>query len=86
MSESPPSLSTIYALSSGWGRAGVAVIRVSGDWAIEEGDWTWTMPTTQGEVRDHGKYLETWRRTETSWEVVQNIWNSDITPPVPVAK
>ena len=63
-----------------------AGIRVSGDWAIVEGNWTWTMPSPQGEIRDHGKYLETWRRTDTSWEVVQDIWNSDIAPPVPAAK
>ena len=64
----------------------IASIRVSGDLAVQEDDWTWTMPSAQGEVKDHGKALVIWRRAGNSWQVVQDIWNSDVTPPTAGAK
>ncbi len=63
----------------------IVSIRVSGDLAVQEDDWTWTMPSAQGEVKDHGKALVIWRRAGNSWQVVQDIWNSDVTPPTPKA-
>ena len=56
-------------------------IRVSGDLAVQEDNWTMSVPTPQGEVKDHGKALVVWRRTGNSWQVVHDIWNSDVTPP-----
>jgi uncharacterized protein (TIGR02246 family) len=55
----------------------------SGDWAIEEGDWTWSAPSTTGEQRDKGKYLVTWTRTREGWKAAQDVWNSDQPPPAP---
>jgi len=34
------------------------------------------MPGPHGIVNDHGNLLVTWQRTDTSWEVTQDIWNS----------
>jgi uncharacterized protein (TIGR02246 family) len=56
-------------------------IRVSGDWAIEEGNWTWSLPTPAGETRDTGKYLVSWHRESGGWRAVEDIWNSDNPPP-----
>ncbi len=63
----------------------VVSIRVSGDLATEEENWNWTMPSPQGEMKDHGKSLIVWRRAGNSWQVVNDIWNSDVTPPTPKA-
>jgi uncharacterized protein (TIGR02246 family) len=64
-----------------------ASIRVtrSGDWAIEEGDWTWSAPSPTGDQRDKGKYIVTWARIGDSWKAVQDIWNSDQPPPAAAA-
>ena len=59
----------------------ITSLRISGDLAVQEDNWTWTMPTPQGEVKDHGKALVVWRRTGNTWQVVQDIWNSDVMPP-----
>jgi uncharacterized protein (TIGR02246 family) len=62
-------------------------IRVLGDWAIEEGNWDFSVPTTGGDTKDHGKYLVTWRQDNGQWKAVQDIWNSDVPkPPVAPAK
>lgn len=62
-------------------------IRVSGDWAIEEGNWTFSIPTTGGDTKDNGKYLVTWRQENGQWKAVQDIWNSDVPkPPMVPAK
>lgn len=53
-------------------------VRVSGDLAAEEGTYIWTMPGPHGPIEDHGNYLVVWRRTATSWETVQDIWNSTL--------
>lgn len=54
---------------------------VSSDWAIEEGNYTWSMPGAAAgapPITDHGKYLATWHRAGNSWEIAQDIWNSDL--------
>jgi uncharacterized protein (TIGR02246 family) len=56
-------------------------IRIAGEWAIEEGNWTWSSPAHAGEFKDNGKYLVTWRKTNGKWQAVQDIWNSDNPPP-----
>jgi len=63
----------------------VVSIRVSGDLAVQEDNWTWTMPSPKSEVKDHGKSIVVWRRAGNSWQVVQDIWNSDIAPPTATA-
>lgn len=62
-----------------------AQIQVAGEWAYEEGTWTWTMPTPDGEQRDHGKYLDVWHRVDGTWSIVRDIWNSDQAPAVAAA-
>jgi uncharacterized protein (TIGR02246 family) len=56
-------------------------VHVGGDWAVEEGNWTWTMPAAGGEQKDNGKYLVSWHRVGNDWKVAQDIWNSDNPPP-----
>jgi ketosteroid isomerase-like protein len=60
-------------------------VRVAGEWAIEEGNWNWTMPAPHGDVRDHGKYLVTWHQNDGEWLIKQDIWNSDTPVPPPPA-
>jgi uncharacterized protein (TIGR02246 family) len=57
------------------------IIRVVGEWAIEEGDWTWSSPAPDGDFKDRGKYIVTWHKTDGKWRAVQDIWNSDNSPP-----
>jgi len=61
-------------------------IRVSGDWAIEEGNWTMSIPAPAGEQKDNGKYLVSWRKDAGTWHAVQDIWNSDNPAPAPAKK
>ncbi|HET7042727.1 MAG TPA: nuclear transport factor 2 family protein [Gemmatimonadales bacterium] len=56
-------------------------VRVIGEWAIEQGSWSWTMPSPRGEVRDRGKYLVTWHLVDGDWLIAQDIWNSDSPSP-----
>ena len=53
----------------------------SGDLAVEEGNWEFTIPSPAGDQKDHGKYLVVWSRATGSWKVAQDIWNSDQPPP-----
>jgi uncharacterized protein (TIGR02246 family) len=55
-------------------------ISIDRDLAVEEGTWVWSMPGPDGTVNDHGNLLVTWRRTDTGWEVSQDIWNSTLPP------
>lgn len=71
---------TIWPLKASLSFATVS-LQVSGDWAIEEGNYTWSMPAPAAgapPINDHGKYLATWRRAGTTWEIAQDIWNSDL--------
>ncbi len=53
-------------------------ITISGDLAVEEGNYMWSIPLANGgEEKEDGKVLVTWRRTDTSWEIVQHMWNAD---------
>jgi ketosteroid isomerase-like protein len=58
-------------------------IQVTGDRALEEGNWTWSAPTPKGEQKDNGKYLVSWQKIGGNWKVVQHMWNSDNPPPTP---
>ena len=61
-------------------------VRINGEWAVEDGTWSWTMPSPRGEVRDRGKYLVVWHRIDGDWRIAQDIWNSDSPPPTPTPK
>jgi uncharacterized protein (TIGR02246 family) len=53
-------------------------ITISGDLAVEEANYLWTIPTAAGgEEKEEGKSIVTWRRAGNSWEIVQNMWNAD---------
>jgi uncharacterized protein (TIGR02246 family) len=53
-------------------------ITISGDLAIEEANYLWTIPTAAGgQEKEEGKSLVTWRRSGNSWVIVQNMWNAD---------
>lgn len=53
-------------------------ITISGDLAVEEANYLWTIPAAAGgEEREEGKSLVTWRRSGNSWLISQNMWNAD---------
>ncbi len=56
-------------------------IRVNGDWALEEGNYSMTIPAPAGETRDAGKFLVSWHKADGKWHAVKDIWNSDYPPP-----
>jgi ketosteroid isomerase-like protein len=60
-----------------------ATVRVSGDLAVEEGNWTWSAPSPTGDQKDNGKYLVSWRKTDGKWRIVQDMWNGDNPSPPP---
>jgi uncharacterized protein (TIGR02246 family) len=52
-------------------------IAVSGDLAVEEATYVWSVTGAAGEQKEEGKSIVVWRRAGNSWQVVQDIWNSD---------
>jgi uncharacterized protein (TIGR02246 family) len=61
-------------------------IAASGDLAVEEGSWVYTMPNADGSTfTDNGKYLEAWKKLNGKWLVQIDTWNSDNAPPAPAA-
>jgi uncharacterized protein (TIGR02246 family) len=60
----------------------VIVVAASGDIAMEEGTWTFTMPMADGSTfSDNGKYLVAWKKIDGTWLMERDIWNSDNAPP-----
>jgi uncharacterized protein (TIGR02246 family) len=60
----------------------VVVVAASGDIAMEEGTWTFTMPMADGSTfTDNGKYLAAWKKIDGTWLMERDIWNSDNAPP-----
>lgn len=58
------------------------LIASSGDLAVEEGTWTYSMPMPGGSAyNDNGKYLEVWKKVNGTWLIASDIWNSDNAPP-----
>jgi ketosteroid isomerase-like protein len=62
----------------------------SGPSATELGRWTFTWPAgaplPPGAMAvDSGKYMARWVEENGQWLMVQDIWNSDLTPPPPPA-
>ena len=60
----------------------------SGDLGYSQGTYELTMNDPKGNpVRDHGKYVEVWKKqADGSWKVVADIFNSDLPPTPPPAK
>jgi uncharacterized protein (TIGR02246 family) len=54
-------------------------IDVSGDLAVDRGDYDWTLTPAKGgaDMRSVGRYVTVWhRQTDGSWKTTQLIWNS----------
>ena len=54
-----------------------------GPLAYETG--TYTLVYEDGKVRDRGKYVFVWRKTNDTWHMEKTIWSSDL-PPQALAK
>ena len=52
-------------------------VTISGDLAIEEATYIWSISGAAGEEKEDGKALIVWRRAGNSWQVVQHMWNPD---------
>jgi ketosteroid isomerase-like protein len=60
------------------------VIAASGDIAVDVGTWALTIPTPEGGTfSDNGKYVAMWKKTNGTWLMHYDIWNSDNAPPPP---
>lgn len=57
-------------------------VLVSGDLAIENGRYAWTVtPKGGAAMPDSGKYLTVWQKqADGSWKVIRDINNTDIAP------
>jgi ketosteroid isomerase-like protein len=63
------------------------MVTASGDLALEEGTWKTSVPMADGTTyEDNGKYLVGWKKTNGTWLIQYDIWNSDNAPPAPAAK
>ena len=63
------------------------MVTASGDLALEEGTWKTSVPMADGTTfEDYGKYLAGWKKTNGTWLVQYDIWNSDNAPPQAAAK
>lgn len=58
-------------------------ITISGDLAVEEATYIWSITGAAGEEKEDGKSLIVWRRAGNSWQVVQHMWNPDRRPMEP---
>jgi len=57
-------------------------VGASGDIAVEVGTWVLSLPTPDGGVfNDNGKYMVMWKKTNGTWLMQYDIWNSDNAPP-----
>jgi uncharacterized protein (TIGR02246 family) len=62
------------------------MVTASGDQALEEGTWQTSLPMADGtKFEDYGKYLVAWKKTNGTWLIQYDIWNSDNAPPAPPA-
>lgn len=56
------------------------LVRIDGDVGFKEGDYE--IRSGDGELLDHGKYIEAWSRQDDGrWVLVRDIWNSSVQPP-----
>jgi len=58
-------------------------VTISGDLAVEEATFVWSVTGAAGEQTEEGKSIVVWRRAGNSWQVVQDIWNADHPPVAP---
>lgn len=57
-------------------------VAASGDLALEEGTWVTTVPLPNGGTfQDNGKYLVGWKKTDGTWKIQIDSWNSDNASP-----
>lgn len=61
-----------------------------GNLTLELGRWTFTLPAgvtppAGAMAVDSGKYMARWVEENGQWLIIQDIWNSDLTPPPPPA-
>jgi ketosteroid isomerase-like protein len=56
-------------------------VAASDDLAYEDGTWTLGFDAPDGRFEDHGKYIVVWRKRGGAWQVMADIFNSDV--PVP---
>jgi ketosteroid isomerase-like protein len=61
-----------------------------GNLTLELGRWTFTLPAgvtppAGAMAVDSGKYMARWVEENGQWVIIQDIWNSDLTPPPPPA-
>jgi uncharacterized protein (TIGR02246 family) len=57
---------------------------VTGDWAIEHGNYDWTVAPLAGgtEQREQGRFVAIYRRQpDGSWKLARDIWNSSLPLP-----
>jgi ketosteroid isomerase-like protein len=57
----------------------------AGDHAIEQGTYSFEIPSTPGAIQDNGKYLVVWTKAGGTWKATKDIWNSDLPMAAPVA-
>lgn len=63
------------------------MVTASGDLALEEGTWKTSIPMADGTAfEDYGKYLVGWKKTNGTWLIQYDIWNSDNAPPTPAGR
>lgn len=56
-------------------------VAAAGDVALEEGTWTYAFPNPDGTMaQDNGKYLVAWKKSNGTWLMQTDIWNSDNPP------
>ncbi|HEU4697753.1 MAG TPA: SgcJ/EcaC family oxidoreductase [Gemmatimonadales bacterium] len=55
----------------------------AGDLAYETGTYTYEQDNPKGgdKIRDHGKYVVVWAKQDGRWQVMRDIWNSDVPMP-----
>lgn len=57
-------------------------VGVMEDRAVEEGMYLFSQPLPSGgQYKDIGKYILTWEKRDSVWQVTRDIWNSDQPPP-----
>ncbi len=92
----PPNASTaegreaVAAVWAGWGELpGVAInfapdsikVSESGDMAADIGHYTFAFDTENGRFEDQGKYLVVWNKIDGQWQIIADMFNSNLPPP-----
>jgi len=60
-------------------------LHMNGDMAYVVGEYMIAIQPEEGEaISDNGNYVEIWKRTNGSWMLDLDIWNSNVPIPVPI--